>query len=200
LVIYPLRLDLPTRSARIGAREVAMIGSLDLAAALLLMAAGFGKVLAPHAAAVMLRRAVPVLRRPTLGRATVRVSGLAEVAIAGAVIGDGGRLALGLLAAAYLAFAGVALRLLALPDGTACGCFGRSDAPVGVLHVAVDLAAAAVATAGAAEPPGSVGGFGDDGALTAVTGFGQAVLVAYLAYLSITVLPAVSAERRKVTV
>ncbi len=51
-----------------------------------------------------------------------------------------------LVAASYLAFAGfvlVALRTRA--PISSCGCFGKVDTPPSVVHVVIDLAAAAVA-------------------------------------------------------
>jgi len=113
-------------------------------AAVVLAAAGAVKVLRPGAAAPTMQ----ALRLPA-GPVGVRALGVAEFAVAVGVVA-GGTVAPALLAVTYLALAVVAERLRRLPaKAGGCGCFGRSDAPVGLLHVAVDAGCAAVAAAAA---------------------------------------------------
>jgi methylamine utilization protein MauE len=176
-----------------------MVGALGLAAALLLLAAGAAKLRAPSAAAAMLRRAAPGLPRALRQPAAVRIGGAAEVAVAAAVIGTGSRASLVLLAAGYALFAAVALRLAVVGRGASCGCFGGTDSPVGPAHVVLDVLAVAVAVAAAVAPPGPVGGQFDGAVLPGLIGTAQAVLLAYLGFLSITALPALAADRRRVT-
>jgi methylamine utilization protein MauE len=179
---------------------VPMIGALELAAALLLAAAGAAKLVAPGPAAAMLRRAVPPLARNLRAvPAVVRVGGAAELAIGIGVAVTGSRWSALLLALAYAAFAVVAARLIRLGTRQSCGCFGRTDSPVGRPHVALNLAALAVAIAAVVRPAGPAGGLFDHGALAATVGLAQAGLLAYLGFLSITALPALAAARRQVT-
>ena len=172
-------------------------GSLALAAALLLIGAGVGKVRAPQPAAAMLRRALPGGLRTIARPALVRVAGLGEVAVGAATVLTGSRWALGLLAAAYLAFLALSLRLAAAGSGAPCGCFGRADAPVGAGHVVLNVVAVAAAIIGFVRPPGAWGGRFDGAVLPGVVGLAQAGLLAVLAYLAITALPALAAERRR---
>jgi len=172
-------------------------GSLALAAALLLVGAGVGKVRAPQPAAAMLRRALPGGLRPLARPALVRAAGLGEVAIGGAAVLLGNRWTLALLAATYLAFLALSLRLATTGSGAPCGCFGRADAPVGAGHVVLNAVAVAAAAVGVAQPPGAWGGRFDGAALPGVVGIAQAGLLAVLAYLAITALPALAAERRR---
>jgi hypothetical protein len=175
-----------------------MIGSIDLAAALLLLAAGLGKLRAPQPAATMLGRALPALRnRPGLP-AAVRAAGLAEATLGAAVVVTGQRPAIALLAGAYAIFAVVAIRLTTLGQRESCGCFGRADSPVGLPHVVLDLVGLGAALAGVVRPPGPVGGLFDGATLPGLVGVGQAILLAGLGYLSMTAFPALAAERRRV--
>lgn len=112
--------------------------------AVLLGAAGALKLGRPEGAVRALRAAG--LPGPAMG---VRLLGAVEVLLAAAVLAVGGRIAAGLMAVAYLGFAGFTARVVARSGATAsCGCFGVQEAPANRLHVALNLAAAAmVATA-----------------------------------------------------
>jgi hypothetical protein len=169
-----------------------MIGSLQLAAALLLGAAGLAKLVAPGPAAAMLRRAWRVV--PS---AVVRAAAAIEMVVALAVIALGDRAAALALGACYLACAAVSVRLMQRRERASCGCFGRADAPVGGVHLAVNAAAFGIAAAAALRPPGRFGGLFEDGALHGVVGVGQSALLAYLAFLLLTALPALTAARRR---
>lgn len=174
-----------------------MIGSVQLAAALLLAGAGVAKLRAPDQAAAMLRRAwrTRLNRRPA--RVLVRTGGLVELAAGAAVIAIGDRAAAALLGCCYLAFLLVAAQLVRRGQRTSCGCFGATESPVGLGHLVVNLAGIGIAIAATVRPPGAVGGLLHHGALTGVAGVGQAVLLAYLAFLSITAFPALLAARRR---
>lgn len=128
-------------------------------AAVVLGAAGVGKVVRPGAAVEALR----VLRLPHSPLA-VRLLGAIETLVALAAVVLGGWV-WAVVAAAYLVLAGAAERLrraalaAARGDGGAvagCGCFGRSSAPVGLTHVLVDVLAALVAAATAWSGAGSL--------------------------------------------
>jgi len=111
------------------------------------------------------------------------------------VLGD--RVSAALLAGCYLVFLAVVVQLLRTGQHESCGCFGSADSPVGSAHLFVNAVAAAVTIAALVRPPGALGGFLDGGGLVALVGIGQAVLVAYLAFLSLTALPALAAARRQ---
>lgn len=135
--------------ASVGCPGVVLLGPVWIAA-VVLGAAGIGKLARPRAAQPSLRS----LGLPS-GIAAVRALGGAELAVALAVLAAGGRLAPALLAAFYAALT-VASAVLRAQAGRGsagaggCGCFGRSSAPVGWGHVACNAGAALVAAAGAA--------------------------------------------------
>jgi hypothetical protein len=174
-----------------------LIGSLQLAAALLLAGAGAAKLRAPEQAAAMLRQAGWATLRVAAARQLVRAAGAVELAVGVAVVVTGSRLADVQLGVCYLAFLAVAGRLLRGGERASCGCFGATDSPVGIGHLVVNVAAVGVAVAGIVRAPGPVGGLFDGDVLTGVVGVGQSVLLAYLGYLSITALPALVAARRR---
>ena len=174
-----------------------MIGTMQLAAALLLAGAGVAKAHSPDQAAAMLHRAWRTKLRASATRVLVRSAGAVEVGVGAAVIVTGSRIAAVLLGGCYLVFLIVAGRLLRDGRHSSCGCFGATDSPVGVGHLVVNVVAVAVAVAAIARPPGPVGGLFRTDTLSGVVGLGQAALVAYLAFLSITALPALVAARRR---
>jgi len=90
--------------------------------------------------------------------AVVRSLGAVEVALGAAGLVVGGAVA-AVVAAMFGALAIAAWRLLARSPGTACGCLGTSDAPVSVIHIVVNMAAAVAAAlaAGARAPLSAVG-------------------------------------------
>ena len=172
-----------------------MEGSLEMAAALLLACAGLAKLRSPSPAAAMVRRAWPRMRRlPVV--AVVRTVAGAEVAFGLAALVTGDRPSAIALALWYAAFAGVTVRLVRRAPATSCGCFGAQDSPVGPTHIAFNLLCAGIAVGAAVRPPGAFGGIFGRGALPALVGTGQVLLLAYLGFLSITALPALAAARR----
>jgi hypothetical protein len=178
---------------------VRMIGSLEMAAALLLTGAGLAKLRSPGQAAAVVRRVSP-WRGEAWSRAAplaVRAAGLVEVGAGTAVVVTGYRLCTLLLGACYLAFALVVLALRRDRQHTSCGCFGRADSPVGAAHLVLNLTCLGASAAAFVRPPGSFGGLLGHGALPGVVATGQAVLLAYLGFLSITALPALGAARRQ---
>lgn len=123
-----------------------------LVAALVLGAAGLGKLTDPTGA----RQALRLARLPA-PTTLVRTLALAELLTAGAVLTVGGRLPALLASASYLAFALflVRLRRVAGPDAS-CGCFGGGATPSSRLHLVVDLVAAGWCAAAAVWPvPGA---------------------------------------------
>lgn len=108
------------------------------AAALLLCAAGVTKVWRPGPT-----------RRAAEGQGlsvpdwSVRLFGLAEIALGASVIAAGGSIVASLQALLYLAFAIFVVRGLRRGDLTSCGCFGASDRPPTWTHAMVNAVLAA---------------------------------------------------------
>lgn len=161
------------------------LAGLVYAAALLLGAAGVGKVTSPGATRIALRSAgLPA----TL--LVARSLGVAEVAIALAAIALGGPVTTGLVAGAYLGFAWFARRLQITTRGAApCGCFGASSAPVGTLHVVVNLLIAAGVGLAAVDAPGALWSAAGDTPWAGVPFVGLVLLLAWLLYVTLTALP-----------
>jgi hypothetical protein len=175
-----------------------MLGSVDAAAALLLAAAGLGKVFAPATAAAMLGRSWQRLRSVRWLPSAVRLIGVAELGIGLAVLIVGDRISFVLLACCYAAFALVAVRLTRAGQRASCGCFGRAESPVGRAHVVLDHVCVAAAVDGAIWPSAPLGDLFADDVMTGAIGAAQVSLLAWLGFLSITALPALAADRRRV--
>ena len=154
-------------------------------AALLLVAGGVSKALAPGDTANALR-ALGLPGPPVL----VRVGGVAEAVIAAVAIATADRVAVLLVAVSYLAFAGFVA--IALRRGTpiaTCGCFGKADTPPSLMHLFVNLGAAVAALAIAFNPGD---GIGDVVAAQPLSGVPYLLLTfvgTYVAFLTLTLLP-----------
>lgn len=176
-----------------------MLGALAAAAALLLVGSGVAKLRSPAPVAQTLVVLLPALgRRRRRLPALARVLGTAELAVGTAALAAGGRGPFALLAAGYLAFAAVAIRLRTGRPAVPCGCFGRVDAPVGAAHIVLNVGCAGVAMAAAAGSVGPLGGLLGSSAFVATVGLAQVVLLAWLGYLAITALPALAGLTREV--
>ena len=135
-----------------------------LAAAGLLVVAGFPKVADP----VPLVRALRAAGLPA-GRPVVRVFAVAEVAVGVGALVAPGRATAAAVAAAYLVFTGFVAHVLRRGGVLgSCGCFGKPDTPA------------------ALDPPSGLWA-GADGAVVATAGL--AVLIAFLAWQVMAVLP-----------
>lgn len=122
--------------------KVLALAVSDLACGVLLVAA-VTKLADPRSfAAAMTSAGAGPARR---WRPLARVVGLGEVAVALAAVVLGGRIGFGLLALTYAGFALVAAGIER--NGGTCGCFGVRSAPVGRVHVGIDVGVAAVAAA-----------------------------------------------------
>ncbi len=172
-----------------------VVVALDAAAAVLLAVAGAAKLRTPGPAAAMLVGLWPRLRPLRRARLAARGAGIVELGAGLAVLAGGGRPALLLLAACYLALSAVALRLLSRGEPVPCGCFGAADGAVGAAQVVVDLAALAVAGWGLLRAAPGPAALFDPGVLAGVTATGQVLLLAALGYLAITALPALATAR-----
>lgn len=165
-----------------------------IVAAALLGAGGASKVVRPATTVGALRQ-MGLPASPTL----VRVGAFAELAVAAGALAGAGRIFAALLAASYVAF--TAFVVAALRRGvplSSCGCFGVADTPPTPLHVAINVAAAAVAGVVAL-------GWADAGGLTDITTMEGSLLLrsafvvltaasAWFAYLALTELPKLTAQ------
>ena len=115
--------------------------------ATLLGAAGVAKLRRPVPTAKAMR-AAGLPGSPALARAL----GAVEVVFAVLALVFGGVSTALVVAAAYVGFASVSIRLMARPAAAGCGCFGDESAPVTNLHVALNLGAAALAAIAALSP------------------------------------------------
>ncbi|HWJ64137.1 MAG TPA: MauE/DoxX family redox-associated membrane protein [Acidimicrobiales bacterium] len=161
------------------------LAGLVYAAALLLGAAGVGKALRPGATRIALRSAgLP---------ATVVIArglGIVEVLIAVAALVVGGAVATALVAVSYLGFAWFARRLDTKTRGSApCGCFGASSAPVGTLHVVVNLLLAVGVGIAAVDAPGAIWDAAGDTPWAGVPFVGLTLLLTWMLYVALTALP-----------
>jgi hypothetical protein len=129
----------------------ALAGPLTIAACVLGLSAGL-KIADPAPT----RGALRAMGLPWSRTAAVGLGG-AELVIAVAALVVGSSLTIGFLALAYLGFAGfVAVALRRDTPLASCGCFGRADTPPTVIHLVVNLAFAAVATAVSVNPYGGI--------------------------------------------
>jgi hypothetical protein len=111
----------------------------------LLAVAGGAKALRPGDTA----RALALFGWP-VGSSVVRAGGAAEAVLAAAALVTGAPLLAAAVGVSYLLFAAwVAAAMFRRVPIASCGCFGTPDTPPTRLHVAVDVAAAAVALAAA---------------------------------------------------
>lgn len=154
-----------------------------LAAAGLLVVAGVPKVLDPLPLVRALRTAgVP------LHRQLVRAFAVGEVLVGLWAVVAPGRYAAGLVAAAYLLFTAFVVRVLARGGVLgSCGCFGKPDTPATRTHAALTGAACLVALLVAVSPPTGAWRVVDS---TTLATAGLAVVVAFLAWQVMAVLPA----------
>ncbi len=168
------------------------LAGLVFSAALLLGAAGVGKAAAPGATRIALRSAgLPAT--PLAARGL----GVAEVLIALAALVVGGPVATSLVAVSYLGFAWFARRLDAQTRGSApCGCFGASSAPVGTLHVVLNLLIAVGVGVAALDAPGPVWDAASDTPWAGVPFVGLVLLLTWMLYVALTALPEALAAAR----
>lgn len=161
------------------------LAGLVFAAALLLGAAGVGKAARPGATRIALRSAgLPA------SELAARSLGVVEVLIAAAALVVGGPVATVLVALSYLGFAGFARRLDTTTRGSApCGCFGASSAPVGTLHVVINLLIALGVAVAALDAPGALWDAAGDTPWAGVPFVGLTVLLTWMLYVALTALP-----------
>lgn len=168
------------------------LAGLVFAAALLLGAAGLGKAVRPAATRIALRSAGLPASEPV-----ARSLGVGEVLLALAALLVGGPVATGLVAVAYLGFAWFARRLDTRTRGSApCGCFGASSAPVGTLHVVLNLLIALGLGIAAVDAPGAIWDAAGDTPWAGVPFVGLTLLLTWMLYVALTALPETLAAAR----
>jgi hypothetical protein len=120
----------------------------------------------------------------------VRLLGVVEIAIALAALALGGAIPAALLAASYAGFAWFARRLERRSRGTAdCGCFGAGSAPVGPVHVGVNLVLAALAALAVAWPTDGIGAAFADTPWSGLPFLAITALLTWMLFVSLTLLP-----------
>lgn len=163
------------------------------AASLLLGAAGIGKALRPNATRVALRQA-GLPSDPY----SARLLGVVEFAAALGAVVVGGWLHAAFVSAFYLGFAWFSWRLAARTRGQAsCGCFGDASAPVGPLHVGINLAVAAVTALAIAWPAEGISTVPADSPWAGVPFLALTALATWMLYAALTVLPATAAAAKQ---
>ena len=116
----------------------------------------------------------------------VRLVGLIELAVGTLAFLVGGRLLAAAVAVGYLVFAGVTVLLVRRSEaGVSCGCFGRLSAPPSLVHVGVNVIAAALAIAAVVV---DVPGFVSVRADLPAAGVPQALTIGVGAWLLVAVL------------
>ncbi len=169
------------------------LGAVVFPAAVLLAAAGVVKLVRPDASLPALGAAgLPARRGP------VQVLGIGELGAGIAVLYAPSPVTCGLLALAYLCFAGFIARLLAVgATDMSCGCAGKAELPPSLLHLALNLVAAAGALIAMWSPPSGVAAWvGSLGAYGAIAGLGV-VGAAWAAYLTAAFTPVLFASYRR---
>lgn len=156
-----------------------------VAAATLLVVAGAPKVVKPGTTILALRS----MRLPAAGW-LVRLLGAVEVLIGTTAIAIGGRLLAALVAASYAGFAAfVATAMVRGGVVSSCGCFGKPDTPPTHLHMVMNVAAAALATAVAVDPLAGLGEVVADQPLAGLPFLTLTATCVWFAYLALTALP-----------
>jgi hypothetical protein len=161
--------------------------------AALLGVAGLAKVRRPLPTAQAMRTAgLP----GSLGLA--RALGVIEVVVALLALGFGGPSTALVVAAAYVAFASVSIRLVARGAAGGCGCFGDESAPVTNLHVGLDLVAAVLAGLAALWPTDGLPSIVADEPASSVVLIGLVAIGVALFQAAFTALPELTAAAREV--
>jgi hypothetical protein len=163
-------------------------------ACVLLAVGGVAKAIRPVDTSGALR-AMRLPSSPTL----VRVGGVAEALIAVAALVTAFWLLAYLVAASYLAFTLFVFGALrAGKPLSSCGCFGKIDTPPSVIHVAIDLAAAAVAVGIALTGDAALPHVLENQPLAGVPFLLLVAMGAYLTFLAFSALPKTMAAVREV--
>ncbi|HTZ45921.1 MAG TPA: MauE/DoxX family redox-associated membrane protein [Jatrophihabitans sp.] len=168
------------------------------AAALLLIGAGLAKLRAPRLRSALRAAGLPGASRLP-GPIENRLLGAVELATGLVVLLAGGRPAAALVLLVFGLLALLSARMVAVEAGQDCGCFAKPS-PVTHWHTGVNLAAALAGLAGLVRParalPAELARHPGTGAALALA----AVVLAYLAYLTMTALPELRAAAAELEV
>jgi hypothetical protein len=135
----------------------------------------------------------------SVARGAVRAGGVIEAAIGVGALVSGWAALAGLVAVSYLGF--TAFVVLALRSGkpiSSCGCFGKVDTPPSPVHVALDLAFAAVAAAAVVAGDVALPDVVSDQPLWGIPFVLLLAIGCYLVFLAFTALPKTMAAVRGV--
>ena len=173
-------------------RPMSPFASPLFAAAILLVLAGLAKLAMPDPTRVAMRQA----GLPN-GAGIVRAEGSLEVLVGGVALVAGGAVAAAAVAVLYAAFAGfVALLAHRTRNSAPCGCFGPSEAPVGALHVVVDLVIAALAAGATVRTTTGLWEATSATPWAGVPFLALTLLLAGATHLTLTLLPALQAAMK----
>ena len=169
---------------------------LYLVACVLLVVAGTAKAIRPADTARAFSAVVSL--PPGVIRIAIRIGAVAEAALGAVALLYPRTVSAGLVALSYAVFALVVAYARSRGGAVAsCGCFGTPDTPATMLHVIVNVALAAAAGAvAAAQPTGSMVSILSAQPLDGAPLVLVSALAAWLTYLVISVLAALSAARR----
>ena len=167
---------------------VALAGPFFMFATLLVVS-GVPKLTKPASTA----RALEAIGLPpslNLGRAV----GVAEIMVGVGAIAIGGRVLAGALALLYAGFAGFIIVGLRSSSVRSCGCFGSDDTPPSLLHLAIDLGAAAVGAILAARPIGDLAAVMGETPWAGIPLLLLILIGTWLALIVLAILPALFVE------
>jgi hypothetical protein len=117
---------------------------------------------------------------------------VAEVTIGAAAIAFGGPVTAALVASAYVGFAAFVAAAMARGGSvSSCGCFGSDDTPPTFFHLAIDVAAAAIAVAAMSSPVDGVVSSLGESPLAGVPFVALVAVATWFTYLALSVLPTV---------
>jgi hypothetical protein len=163
-----------------------IVGPFFIASALLALAGG-AKLARPEPTSGALK-SVGLPGNRTIAQAM----GAAEVLLGAVALVVGGVVPAIAVAAAYLGFAGfVAIALRAGGAVASCGCFGTEDSPPTMVHLVLNLIAAATAIGAAAAGIGGVPEVLADQPAFGIPFLGFLLIGTWFAYLALSVLPTV---------
>lgn len=162
-----------------------IVATLALVACALLVLAGLAKVLSPAATSGALRA---VSLPSSIG--LVRTIGVGEVVLGIGAGASGSRIAMAIVAAAYLCFTGfVALALRSGRPVQSCGCFGAVDTPPSWIHLVVTSGFAIIAGWCAVAGTPSMADLIEGEPLAGVPYLAAVAAVTYLFVVVLTVVP-----------
>ena len=170
-----------------------VVGPFHLFAVLLILS-GADKIGAPRPSTDAMN-AAGLFGSRRVGDWAGRVLGIAEVLVGGAVVAFGGPVSAIAMAVVFGGFGLFLVLLQRRSSGVSCGCFGASESPPGVVHIVIDVVAAATAVAAALTATPDLTRVLDEGTVAFAAHLVLVVTGALLVVASSTVLEDVKNQR-----